>query len=350
MKQIQRGPAIVGAALLLATFVSVPVLGAPAAAGKAALVVDPARLDFGRMAQHQVRNAEVTIRNGGTATLEIYGVEPSCGCTVAELKVKELAPGQSTVLPVTFDSKAFSGPQHKTIRLSSNDPDQPNFDIQIEALVLVPLLIDPPHKQLGFGQVRRGDPKTRSVTLTAMEAAELTVTATRWNKAVFDVEVRHDEGGNPASEVVLVKLNPAAPLGEHREFMTLRTDLADMPSVDVELFATIVQDVMAQPERVNFRYVARDQKLEGRVRVSAVDPAVKFKITGVEIDLPGFRATVEPTQPGKEAFVHFEGTPLPETDARVVAAKGRMAGKLTIKTDLPGTPELQVEILYLVRV
>jgi hypothetical protein len=42
--------------------------------------------------------------------------------------------------------------------------------------------------------------------------------------------------------------------------------------------------------------------------------------------------------------------PLPASDPRVQEAQGRMQGTLRIFTDLPGQPELQVKVLYQLRI
>lgn len=338
------------AALVLAvalTGLTAPGIAAPRGP---ALVFEPSSLDFGRMNQHETRSAEVTLTNEGDEVLMITKVEPSCGCTVAELPRDVLKPGESMVLPVTFDSRSFSGDQHKLISVYTNDPENPVLEIPIEATVLVPLMIDPPRKQLGFGRVRRGEVKTEEATFTAMMAPEITVTPVRWDRSVFDVEVRHDYEGDPQRELVLVSTKPDAPLGDHRDFLTVRTDLPEAPTVDLELFATVVQDVAVFPDRINFRYVMRGKEMVNKVRVYASDPTVEFKVTGAEIDLPDFTTSVETTKPGKEFVVHIEGTPLPMSDERVQAAKGRMSGTLTIFTDLPQVPELKVQVVYLLRV
>ena len=46
------------------------------------------------------------LRNAGTATLEIGEVKTTCGCTVAEMAVKSLEPGETAELKVDFKPAA----------------------------------------------------------------------------------------------------------------------------------------------------------------------------------------------------------------------------------------------------
>ena len=67
--------------------------------------VEPASIDLGRMKQMESRSTTVKVTNAGGAVLKIDDVHADCGCTVPELAVKELKPGQSTTMTIHFDSK-----------------------------------------------------------------------------------------------------------------------------------------------------------------------------------------------------------------------------------------------------
>ena len=148
---------------------------------------------------------------------------------------------------------------------------------------------------------------------------------------------------------MVVTSRPDAPYGDHREFIRVRTNVPDMPFVEFEAFLNVVHDLVARPAHVNFRYVERNQVLKYKVRVRPTMDSFEFKVTGAEIDLPGFKAEVEEVIPNTEVFVHITGRPLGTSDPRAIEKGGRMTGTLRIFTDLESQPELQVSVTYLLK-
>ena len=102
------------------------------------------------MNQMEARTVKVKVTNVGAGLLVIEDVHADCGCTVPELKVKSLAAGESTDMTVHFDSKQFSGPQHKLIKITSNDPDRRLVELPLTVDVKAVLVVDPPSERIGF--------------------------------------------------------------------------------------------------------------------------------------------------------------------------------------------------------
>jgi hypothetical protein len=79
--------------------------------------------DYCNIIQDSVVTKIFVITNEGTEVLKINDVKASCGCTAVVAGKKELKPGESTDIKVSFDSKGKSGKQNKTITVSTNDPN-----------------------------------------------------------------------------------------------------------------------------------------------------------------------------------------------------------------------------------
>jgi mono/diheme cytochrome c family protein len=77
--------------------------------------------EFGKIEQNTPAKTTFVAKNIGTDTLEIFSANPSCGCTIAGISNKKLAPGQTSKIDITFDphNKA-EGPVVKTITVVSN--------------------------------------------------------------------------------------------------------------------------------------------------------------------------------------------------------------------------------------
>ena len=68
--------------------------------------------------------------------LIIRKVKTSCGCTAAELKKKEIKPGEETQIDVKYDSTNNTGKQIKTITVICNDPETPTTLLSISSEVI----------------------------------------------------------------------------------------------------------------------------------------------------------------------------------------------------------------------
>ncbi len=83
------------------------------------------------------------IKNTGDDTLNISEVKPACGCTNAPLGKQTLAPGDTTTLAITLNISAGAPDVMKTVRITSNDPANPNKILYLKATIHYPLQILP---------------------------------------------------------------------------------------------------------------------------------------------------------------------------------------------------------------
>lgn len=80
-----------------------------------------AEFNFGHVAVGEKITHVYNFVNKGKADLQIAQVIPSCGCTTLKDWPKEpIAPGQSGVITVEFNSAGFSGNIEKTIQVATN--------------------------------------------------------------------------------------------------------------------------------------------------------------------------------------------------------------------------------------
>ena len=72
-----------------------------------------------------------TFTNTGQSDLIIESVKASCGCTASEPKETVIAPGATSEILATFDSRGRQGVQNKSITVRSNDPDQATLILRL---------------------------------------------------------------------------------------------------------------------------------------------------------------------------------------------------------------------------
>lgn len=85
---------------------------------------EESQFNFGEILQGQQVEHDFKFTNTGKNDLVIYDAKGSCGCTVPEFPKDPIAPGESNVIKVKFDSNNREGHQTKTVTLTCNT--QPN--------------------------------------------------------------------------------------------------------------------------------------------------------------------------------------------------------------------------------
>lgn len=91
--------------------------------------------DFGTFNQHGDGAYEFTFTNNGNAPLIISNAKGSCGCTVPVWPKEPIAPGQSNVIKVKYDTKRI-GAFNKSVTISSNSITAPTKVIRIKGKTL----------------------------------------------------------------------------------------------------------------------------------------------------------------------------------------------------------------------
>lgn len=102
--------------------------------------VTNANLDLGDVVNGDVITRQVSVQNRGQADLVIEAVTTSCGCTQATLEPMIIATGQSGALSIQFDSgahgPALTGTIVRQVFILSNDPQQPEMVVELQANIL----------------------------------------------------------------------------------------------------------------------------------------------------------------------------------------------------------------------
>ncbi|UCE25727.1 MAG: DUF1573 domain-containing protein [Candidatus Zixiibacteriota bacterium] len=123
------------------------VLSGPVAAGPAIKVINPT-FNFGKTLQHVSVTHDFWIKSVGDQPLVITKVVPGCGCTKAPLRDSVLAPGDSTVLSITFSTRSYAGKITKKPYLLTNVSDERvpltlQVEVMIDPEMAAPLKISP---------------------------------------------------------------------------------------------------------------------------------------------------------------------------------------------------------------
>lgn len=294
-----------------------------ATAGPRPHIVAPApTYDFGTVLEGTPVKHEFTVKNTGQADLVIGHVQTSCGCTVAQSDKKRLAPGEETLLPVTFDTRHERGHASRRIDVYTNDPQTPDVALEIQGIVRRESEATP--DEVFFDAVRKGSQPSREVAIT-------------YNGKAKDFRITKVSNSNPSITVTqepdlklkvgLLMTMPAGPFQDTVEVATTGRP------VEIPVYGRVVGDLVTEPAQVSFGILPHGQ---GAMRIVRLTNSGSHPVAIKEVSStsPAVVAKAAPITAGKEYKITLElrkGTP-----------DGQLRGQLVITTDDPEQANLTV--------
>lgn len=99
-----------------------------------AIEVNETTHDFGTLAFNGDGNCQFVVTNTGTEPLVISECKKSCGCTTPQCDSNPIAPGETSIIKVKYDTKR-SGPFNKSVTVTSNAVNEPVLVLHIKGTV-----------------------------------------------------------------------------------------------------------------------------------------------------------------------------------------------------------------------
>jgi hypothetical protein len=106
--------------LVASIYMGILLLGAGIAFGQSAMKVPVENFDFGYAPKNVSISHRFWLYSTGTDTLKITNVKPGCGCTKAPLEKSIVAPGDSTMVELIFNTRNYSGKMSKSATITTN--------------------------------------------------------------------------------------------------------------------------------------------------------------------------------------------------------------------------------------
>jgi len=278
---------------------------APAAAGKAVaapkIEISQETKEMGTVPKGQLIETDFIIKNVGGSDLVITDARPSCGCTVSSFD-KLIKPGAEGKVHTSVDTKSFSGPISKSVLVVSNDPDRPQMNLFVKALVK-PFVDVAPQAYVRFSVVK-GDPASQDVVLISEEKGfKPTVAETAQPYVKAEVSPAGDKdkiAGRPGEQYKLaISVTPDAPEGLLNAPVRLTTGVAQQPTLEIPVSGIVRPRVSVTPITVNFgNFTPSKDPITRNIVVTNNKPGTPVKVTKAEVSVPGFMTDVVPTQEG----------------------------------------------------
>jgi len=212
-------------------------------------------VEYGAPCEHVFK-----ITNHGRATLVITSAVASCGCTVPTLKRKDIPPGQSEDLHVTYDSFR-RGPFEKLVTVTSNDDARPRVALTIKGNIVSDVNVSPLHGVYWMNPVPREDAggTKQRVTLTTSRLPQLVVRLVECDNP--HLEWKLVDGPDARTRYLDLGFRKGTPAGEFNASLRIYTNGGKDSILVVPVHATIQGDIILSPEHLYFP-VSKEGKLQ----------------------------------------------------------------------------------------
>ena len=308
-----------------------------------AISVPQTAVNFGTIIAGQTSQQTITIRNTGTAPLEITGIESDVSGLSFSPSTFTLAPNGSRTVTITFPSSTagtFSG----NINILSNDPERATQTVSVSVIVQPPPVpvIAVPQTAVDFGTVAFAQTVQQTITIQNTGTASLEITGIESDVSGLTFDTTMFTLAPNGSRTVTVTF-PSSTAGEFSGLITISSNDPDRAkhtvSVSVIVQAEPVPAITVQETAINFGTVEVAQTVQQMITVTNTGTA-PLEITGIESDVSGltFDTTMFTLAPdgSQTVTVTFPGS-----------IAGTFSGNITISSNDPerATQTLSVSVI-----
>jgi len=245
-------------------------------------------IDLGVLKDGVVATLSFVLENHGSADLVIRGVRADCGCTVIKLSDEDriIPPSGRFELMAKFDTRGRSRPgvQTNSIKVTTNDPVEPEVHLQFTALV-VSLFRRLPTGNLLLQKARRGTAASKTLDLMAGSVGlDVEVVGIEFNPPVpMKASVGPFSERGRSGQRVKFLVDDNAPLGTLLSTVTVKIKVGDeVTEEEIPVRLEVVGDLSFRPTVVD---TTRRKSLRGQWLIPVtVESTSKmpFKILKVE--------------------------------------------------------------------
>ena len=238
--------------------------------------------DFGQIWTGDPCQTEIELKNVGDATLKILNIRSSCGCAAAEPGKRELAPGESDTMTVTYDTNKNTKNVRHTVTLVTNDPVEPEIRFELHGQVWN-VFDAKPYPVVGLGKVMPTSRKSKAIELTS-NLDEKVYPKLRPVDSDVPFEIRLEEVEPGVKYRLFARIKPPLKLGDNRVKAVIETGVERLPTMSIGVNARAMERVSVWPER--WRVVPSQTKSSPRTLRIYYVPGQPVDVTEVLCDLP----------------------------------------------------------------
>jgi hypothetical protein len=243
--------------------------------------VKKAKHHFGEVVEGPEITHNFRFYNNGASTLHIHNIGTSCGCTGAVLGGNnDIPPGESGIVKVTYHTQGRPGKATKTITITSNDPVNPNYTLEIDMTVVREVELLP--ERVFFSNVKKGTKQTATFKVLGRSEMPLKVlSAESANKVVSVTAIKPytDKEQKRSGAEIELTLPESYPITAINDEIIVKTDNEKKPEVKAIVAGEVVGRVQCNPASLTFN---QGQDYPNTVQFNVTDNPRDFVIRRVE--------------------------------------------------------------------
>ncbi|HMO51058.1 MAG TPA: DUF1573 domain-containing protein [Kiritimatiellia bacterium] len=261
---------------------------APVVQGPRIFSAEP-EFNFGTVDNQTQIEHTFVVKNIGDTTLEINNVRAACGCTVADMSSRSIEPGQEATLTARLNLQGRTGFQSKPITLHSNDPENPQFRLNMVGNAQASVQVSP--ERLMFGQIGPGQDITLPVEVRNLSPDPMAILGVESAIPQLVGEVETIEEGRHYN--ISVSLRELSEPGSFNGVLRVLTDHPQRPTIDIAVFANVVGDLIYAPPEIVLPAHTDGNPL---TRFIVIRPGAtpEFEVTKVEVPDPEMKVSIFP--------------------------------------------------------
>jgi len=247
--------------------------------------------DFGKLMGADKVEHVFKFHNEGKGDLKIDKVNTTCGCTAALLSANVIPPGGKGDVTTTFTVGGRQGQQTRQIYVLSNDPNEPRATLTLKGFIIPPVSVEPssvflqPKDTVSMSTVK--------ISQTMEEELKLGEVTSRLNLVNTQVKEEAPENGKKRYSVD-ISLKPDIEPGRYFENITIATNCAAKPKIEIPVRITVRGDIEAAPSRISLGPLSTGQEISRTITLSNTK-GQSFKVARVEVDNKDFVIRPEPS-------------------------------------------------------
>ena len=207
-------------------------------------MVDQSHYDFDTLDMASEGSHEFVFSNAGKGPLKLAAGQTSCRCTMSSIEQKEIPPGGSTKVKITWKPNDRPGPYEQTAQILTNDPEKPEIALTISGRITATVRLVP--AELVFSQVSTTAASTAEARLLDYLEEPLKIshydysnpaTARYFEVAVKPLAAKQLKENPLARSGVLIAVTVKAglPEGPFRQKIVFHTNVVSSPTLTLPL-------------------------------------------------------------------------------------------------------------------
>jgi hypothetical protein len=293
----------------------------------AALRVDNATFDFGKIWDSDTVSHTFQMVNMGSETVRILNVHATCGCTTTAKWEKQVEPGQTWDLPVKFVAANRRGKTTKSVVVDTDDPGARRVTFMLTGEI-TPRLEITPATSVNFGVLQQSSAIKKTLSIAVKCEEPVTLKNAKADTDLLKANLREVEPGRKYE--LDVETVPPLKVTNVRNKVTVETDSKEQPEISVPVYAYVQPRILLLPSALMVPQPLSDE-FRRKVTLKATDD-VTFHVKEAKVSSPQVGVKVETVREGQEYLIWL--TVPAET---TLAPAGE---KLTITTDDAQMPML----------